>query len=308
MLAARLTSASHSVLRWRPVKRHCVSTSLQARLLTVQAQAYCDVATTASPLKYDDAMLVEVLRDCTTIAMVGASPKWQRPSFFAMKYLQQKGYRVVPINPAVPSGSEILGEQCYASLHDLPVELAKQIVMVDIFRNSEAAGAITDEALATLLPHGALKCVWMQLGVRNDDAAARASAAGLHVVMDRCPKIEFSRLFGELGTHGIDTGVISSRRRYPGRPPPAGRRPCLELGSSAGFETRAIHAGAAPDPVSGARGTPIHQSTAFVFDDVDHAASLFNLQTFGNVYGRLSNPTTVRAKTVQLVHHLWTKR
>jgi O-acetylhomoserine (thiol)-lyase len=226
-------------------------------------------------------MLTEVLRDCTTIAMVGASPKWQRPSFFAMKYLQQKGYRVVPINPVVEPGEIILGEPCYPSLEDLPEALAKEIVMVDIFRNSAAAAAITDDAIATLLPHGALKCVWMQLGVRNDEAAARAEAAGLQVVMDRCPKIEFSRLFGELGTHGIDTGVISSRRRYPGRPPPAGRRPCLELGASAGFETRAIHAGAAPDPASGARGTPIHQSTAFVFDDVDHAASLFNLQTFG---------------------------
>lgn len=239
-------------------------------------------------------MLVEVLRDCTTIAMVGASPKWQRPSFFAMKYLQQKGYRVVPINPVVPPGQVILGEECYASLADLPTDLAKQIVMVDIFRNSEAAAAITDEAIELLQPHGVLKCVWMQLGVRNDDAAARATAAGLQVVMDRCPKIEFSRLFGELGTHGIDSKVISSRRRYPGRPPPPGRRPCLELGGTAGFETRAIHAGAAPDPSTGARGTPIHQSTAFVFDDVDHAASLFNLQTFGNVYGRLSNPTTVR--------------
>ena len=149
--------------------------------------------------------------------------------------------------------------------------------MVDIFRNAEAAGVITDEAIETLLPHGNLKAVWMQLGVRNDAAAATAAAIGLDVVMARCPKIEFSRLFGELGTHGIDTGVISARRRHPGRPPPPGQRPALQLGQEAGFETRAIHAGATPDPASGARGTPIHQSTAFVFDDVDHAASLCNL-------------------------------
>lgn len=255
------------------------------------------------PSRYKDEMLVELLRDCTTIAMVGASPKWQRPSFFAMKYLQQKGYRVIPINPVVSAGEMILGEECYPSLAHVPPDLASQIAMVDIFRNSEAAAATTDEAIDILLPHGALKCVWMQLGVRNDDAAARATAAGLQVVMDRCPKIEFSRLFGELGTHGVDTGVISSRRRYPTRPSLSGRQPCLEFDGAAGFETRAIHAGATPDPSSGARGTPIHQSTAFVFDDVDHAASLFNLQTFGNVYGRLSNPTTVRNASAQTSLH-----
>ncbi len=154
------------------------------------------------PLHYTDDEIREVLRDVRVIAMVGASPKWNRPSHFAMKYLQQKGYRVVPVNPA-NAGEVVLGETVHARLADVPVK----VDMVDVFRNAEAAGPITDEAIAI----GA-KVVWMQLGVRNDAAAERARAAGLRVVMDRCPKIEYGRLFGELGWCGVNTGVISSKR------------------------------------------------------------------------------------------------
>ncbi|MGB0551808.1 MAG: CoA-binding protein [Alphaproteobacteria bacterium] len=135
--------------------------------------------------------------------MVGASANWNRPSFFAMKYMQQKGFRVIPVNPGI-AGKEILGETVVASLD----EIKEAIDMVDIFRNSEAAGAVTDDAIKA----GA-KIVWMQLGVRNDEAAKRAEDAGLRVVMDRCPKIEFARLNGELSWHGINSHVISSKRR-----------------------------------------------------------------------------------------------
>lgn len=152
---------------------------------------------------YSDEYLREILRDSRVIAMVGASPNWNRPSYFAMKYLQAKGYRVIPVNPAA-AGQQILGERCYGTLPELPVK----VDMVDIFRNSAAAGPITDEAIK----HGA-KVVWMQLGVRNDQAAQRAEAAGLKVVMNRCPKIEYGRLSGELSWGGINSGIISAKRR-----------------------------------------------------------------------------------------------
>lgn len=154
------------------------------------------------PLSYPDAFLRALLGETRTIAMVGASPKWNRPSHFAMKYLQQKGFRVIPVNPA-NAGETILGERVYGALGEIP----DPVDLVDVFRNAEAAGPITDEAIRI----GA-KTVWMQLGVRNDAAAARAAAAGLRVVMDRCPKIEYGRLFGELGWCGVNTGVISAKR------------------------------------------------------------------------------------------------
>ena len=153
--------------------------------------------------RYDDAYLRKILRDSKTIAMVGASANWNRPSYFAMKYLLDRGYKVIPVNPAA-AGQEIMGQKVYASLDELP----QKADMVDIFRNSEAAGAITDEAIR----HGA-KVVWMQLGVRNEEAAKRAEAAGLKVVMNRCPKIEHSRLAGTIEWHGIASGVISSKKR-----------------------------------------------------------------------------------------------
>jgi predicted CoA-binding protein len=151
---------------------------------------------------YSDAYLREVLDGVKTIAMVGASPNWNRPSSFAMKYLQGKGYRVIPVNPSV-AGEEILGERVYATLKEIP----DKVDMVDIFRNSAAAGPIVDDAIAI----GA-KVVWMQLGVRNDAAAARAETAGIRVVMNRCPKIEWSRLHGELSWSGVNSGIISSKR------------------------------------------------------------------------------------------------
>jgi predicted CoA-binding protein len=152
---------------------------------------------------YTDAYLRGILSKAKTIAMVGASPHWNRPSFFAMKYLQGKGFRVIPVNPRA-AGETILGETVYGSLAEVPVP----VDLVDIFRNSDAAGPITDEAIAI----GA-KIVWMQLGVRNDAAAARAEAAGLEIVMNRCPKIEYSRLHGELAWSGVNTGIISSKRQ-----------------------------------------------------------------------------------------------
>lgn len=152
---------------------------------------------------YTDQYLSDILRDVRTIAVVGASANWNRPSFFAMKYLQAKGYRMIPVNPGI-AGQEVLGETAYARLADIPFP----VDMVDIFRGSAAAGPLTDEAIRI----GA-KVVWMQIGVRNPEAAKRAEAAGLRVVMDRCPKIEFSRLHGELGWGGMNSNVITTKRR-----------------------------------------------------------------------------------------------
>ena len=153
--------------------------------------------------QYNDDYIREILRQTKTIAMVGASPQKTRPSYFAMKYLQKKGFRVIPVNPKEVN-NYILGEQVYRNL----IEISDRIDMVDIFRNSHAAGIITDQAISV----GA-KTVWMQLGVRNDEAAARAEAAAMNVVMNRCPKIEYGRLSGEIGWMGINTGIISSKRR-----------------------------------------------------------------------------------------------
>ncbi|MDP1839744.1 MAG: CoA-binding protein [Reyranella sp.] len=153
--------------------------------------------------RYDDLYLRRILRETKTIAMVGLSANWNRPSFFAAKYLLDRGYKVIPVNPAA-KGQEILGQRVHGSLDELPVKAD----MVDIFRNSEAAGPITDEAIK----HGA-RIVWMQLGVVNPAAAKRAEDAGLKVVMNRCPKIEHSRLAGTIEWHGIASGVISSKKR-----------------------------------------------------------------------------------------------
>jgi predicted CoA-binding protein len=152
---------------------------------------------------YSDEYLRSVLDRARIIAMVGASPHWNRPSYFAMKYLQGKGFRVIPVNPRAV-GETILGETVYGDLKDI----SERIDMVDVFRNSEAAGPLADDAIAI----GA-KVLWMQIGVRNDAAAARAEAAGLQVVMNRCPKIEYSRLHGELAWSGVNTGIISSKRQ-----------------------------------------------------------------------------------------------
>lgn len=146
-----------------------------------------------------------ILQSVKTIALVGASSNSVRPSYFVMKYLLDKGYEVIPVNPGL-AGQELLGQTVYASLKDIP----KPVDMVDIFRNSEAAGPITDEALA-LEPKP--KVIWMQLSVRNDEAAAKAEAAGLQVVMNRCPKMEYGKLSGEWAWVGGDSGIISSRKQ-----------------------------------------------------------------------------------------------
>jgi len=156
---------------------------------------------------YHDAYIRGILDGVKTIAMVGASPTWNRPSFFAMKYLQEKGYRVIPVNPRV-AGQEILGERVYASLAEVP----GPVDMVDVFRSSAEAGAVAEQAIAVAKEKG-IKVLWMQLGVRDDKAAAKAEAAGLKVVMDRCPKIEFGRLNSELSWGGFNSRVISSKRR-----------------------------------------------------------------------------------------------
>jgi predicted CoA-binding protein len=153
--------------------------------------------------RYDDAYLREILASVRVIAMVGASPHWNRPSYFVMKYLQGKGFRVIPVNPTA-LGETILGEKVYGALTEIP----DKVDMVDAFRNPAVAGAIVDDAIRI----GA-KVVWMQLGVRNDEAAAKAEAAGLKAVMNRCPKIEYSRLHGELAWSGVNTGIISSKRQ-----------------------------------------------------------------------------------------------
>ena len=146
-----------------------------------------------------------ILQSVKTIALVGASSNPVRPSYFVMKYLLDKGYDLIPVNPGL-AGQTILGQMVYASLKDIP----KPVDMVDIFRNAEAAGPITDEALA-LTPKP--KVIWMQLSVRNDEAAARAEAQGLQVVMNRCPKMEYGKLSGEWAWVGGDSGIISSRRQ-----------------------------------------------------------------------------------------------
>lgn len=151
---------------------------------------------------YSDDYIRGILNSVRSFAIVGASANPVRPSYFVVKYLLDKGYKIVPVNPG-QAGGQILGQDVYASLKDIP----EAIDVVDVFRNSEAALAITEDAVEI----GA-KVVWMQLGVRNDEAARVAEAAGLQVVMNRCPKIEYARLSGEIGWAGVNSRAISSAR------------------------------------------------------------------------------------------------
>lgn len=155
---------------------------------------------------YTDDYIAGVLTSTTRIAMIGASANTNRPSYFAMKYLLGKGYTVVPVNPGL-AGQSILGQRVHATLAEVP----SPVGIVDIFRNSEAALEIVAEAIRLKDSHR-IEVVWMQLGVRSDAAAAAAEAAGLKVVMNRCPKIEYGRLSGEIGWAGVNSGVISSQR------------------------------------------------------------------------------------------------
>lgn len=153
---------------------------------------------------YSDDYIRTILGDVKTVAIVGASANTSRPSFFVTKYMISKGYDVIPVNPG-HAGREIAGAMTVAGLGDID----RPVDMVDIFRNSEAAAGVVDEALQLdPLP----KVIWMQLQVRNDEAAAKAEAAGVRVVMNRCPKIEYARLCGEIGWAGVASNVISSKK------------------------------------------------------------------------------------------------
>ncbi|HEV2900795.1 MAG TPA: CoA-binding protein [Pseudaminobacter sp.] len=153
---------------------------------------------------YDNSYISGILNSVKTIAIVGASANDVRPSFFVLKYLLAKGFDVYPVNPGQAS-KQILGREVYARLADIPTK----IDMVDIFRASSAVPPIVDEAMVLdPLP----KVIWMQLTVRNDEAAAKAEAAGIKVVMNRCPKIEYARLAGEIGWNGVNSGVLSSKK------------------------------------------------------------------------------------------------
>ena len=144
--------------------------------------------------------LRRILKECRVIAVVGLSADWFRPSYFAAKYLQEHGYRVIPVNPRYPA---VLGEKCYRSLREIP----EPVDMVDVFRRSVDVPPIAEDAIAI----GA-RVLWQQLGVRNEEAAERARAAGLEAVLDRCVKIEHGRLFGGLNWIGVNTRVISAKR------------------------------------------------------------------------------------------------
>ncbi len=155
--------------------------------------------------------LRDVLARCRTLAVVGLSPQWHRPSYFAAKYMQAHGYRIVPVNPVVAKGGgSILGERAYASVQEADAAVRAEggrIDMVDCFRKSEDIPPLAEDAIAIQA-----RCLWLQLGVVNEDAALRAEAAGLQVIQNRCVKIEHARLFGGLGWAGVDTQVISAKR------------------------------------------------------------------------------------------------
>ena len=152
---------------------------------------------------YPDSYIREILRNVRSIAMVGASATWNRPSNFVMKYLLKKGFKVIPVNPG-QAGKKICGEMVFPDLSSI----SETVDMVDIFRSAEEAPKLVEEAIKI----GA-KVFWMQLDILHAEAAKRAEESGIQVVMDRCPKIEYSRLTGELGWNGINTGVICNRRK-----------------------------------------------------------------------------------------------
>ena len=146
------------------------------------------------------AELRRILKTNHTIAVIGLSADWYRPSYFAAKYMQEHGFRIIPVNPKY---DEILGEKCYPNLKAIP----EPVDIVDVFRKPDDCVPIAQDAVAI-----AAKVLWLQLGVVNEEAARVAEAGGLEVVMDRCVKIEYARLFGGLGWFGVNTKVISARR------------------------------------------------------------------------------------------------
>ncbi len=153
---------------------------------------------------YPDAYIRGILNTVKSIAMVGISPKQSRPSYFAFKYLLERGYNMIPVNPG-QAGKEILGRKVYARLTDIP----EPVDMVDVFRASQFALPVVEEALQL---HPRPQVIWMQLGVRNDEAAAKAEAAGIKVVMNRCPKIEYGRLSSEIGWMGVNSRILTSKK------------------------------------------------------------------------------------------------
>jgi len=178
---------------------------------------------------YPDSYIRGILNTVKTIAMVGLSPKDNRPSYFAFKYLLERGYRMIPVNPG-QAGGEVLGQKVYARLADIP----EPVDMVDIFRASQYAPAIVKEALA-LKPRP--QVIWMQLGVRSDEAAKLAEDEGLKVVMNRCPKIEYGRLSSEIAWMGVNTRTLSSKKaQLSGR---GIQRMSLNRATLAGGETEA---------------------------------------------------------------------
>jgi predicted CoA-binding protein len=177
---------------------------------------------------YDDSYIREILRGVKTIAMVGASPVNVRPSYFAFKYLAQRGYDMIPVNPG-QVGKSLLGKPFIASLLDID----RPVDMVDIFRSSEHVMPLVELAL-TMSPLP--KVIWMQLGARNDEAATKAEAKGLKVVMNRCPKIEYGRLSSEISWMGVNSRILSSKRAPM---PTQGMRLSLNRSSLGGGETRA---------------------------------------------------------------------
>ena len=228
----------------------------------------------------DDLKIANILNSVKTIAMVGVSKNWKRPSNFVMKYLKKYGYKIIPINPN-EAGKFILDELCYGNLDEVPIK----IDMIEVFRKSEDCLAIAQEAIK-IKPN----VFWMQLGVVNQEAIKLVKKNGITVVYNKCAKIEHSRIFGSLGSGGFYSKLISSKKQQlmvnKNRSNDAG------FFISKNLETLAIHAGTSPEASTGARSFPIYQTTAFAFDDVDHASSLYNLQEPGNIYARLSNPTT----------------
>jgi len=183
---------------------HCPSFRTGARIFDLGA-FFLRKALLWRGMTYSDDQLRNVLRRTKVIACVGVSTNPVRPSYFVARYLGLKGYRVVPVNPAY-AGQRLFGQYIYADLSSIPANIP--VDLVDIFRRSDAVPPIVEEAIA-VLKH--LRTIWMQIGVQNDEAAEAAQAADLTVIQNRCPKIEYQRLFGELRMGGFNTGVISSK-------------------------------------------------------------------------------------------------
>jgi uncharacterized protein len=154
--------------------------------------------------RYDDGYIRGILNTVKTIAMVGVSANTSRPSYFAFKYLLERGYRMIPVNPGL-AGQDLLGQPCHGSLLDIP----EPVDMIDVFRASQYVPDIVEQALR-MQPRP--RVLWMQLGIRNDEAAALAEANGIKVVMDRCPKIEYGRLSSEISWMGVNSRTLSSKR------------------------------------------------------------------------------------------------